>query len=210
MSKIFYTVVVFVVVTIFSTTTVYGTKETFAPMAGTPIEYISLYSADCLVNDREDEEKTVVKMYEWVPLDEDLMSYIYTTCEEMGIDSAVFLGLIDLETGGTFNPNLISDTDDHGICQINRRYFTDHCSTAGIDLDTFDPYDPYQSVYVSLSLLDALYNRYGNLYQGNDLTTYVLSCYNRGETGVKNMINRGDGHETLYSRIVLERAEKYR
>ncbi|MDD3123209.1 MAG: transglycosylase SLT domain-containing protein [Candidatus Izemoplasmatales bacterium] len=188
----------------------YGAKATVPALAGSTEEYIPLQNTITVTETEFTLVKRTVLPYENIPLDIELVDYIYNRTKEGDLPFHIFIALIDLETGETFNPNLISDTNDHGLCQINKRYFEYHCETAGVDYNTFDPYNPYHSVDVSIGVLNSLIERYKSDYIGTELIEYILSCYNRGETGVKNYIKSNGTFSTPYSRIIIDRSEKYK
>lgn len=146
-----------------------------------------------------------VKMFSWVPLDEDLMKYIYKMCSDYGIDSALLLALCEVETGGSFDSSLISETDDRGLTQINRRYEKYHCELVGIDPKTFDVFDPYDSILLTVKLLAKLRQDYFSDYSIDNLDRFVLLCYNYGVSGAKKQTQL----TSPYVRKVLENKKKY-
>lgn len=134
-----------------------------------------------------------------IPLDRDLISYIEKMSADHGIDPFLMIGLIHVETGGTFRTDLISITDDYGLCQLNARYIKYHCELFHFPYELFEPFNPYHSVYISVNMLSSLYRKYRTDFNREDITHYVLGCYNRGETGMQ----RYGGLETEYSQAVI-------
>lgn len=56
-----------------------------------------------------------------VPLSADLQKVLYETCEESGIDYAVGLALIEVESN--FQSDAVSPCGSYGLSQLNPRYF---------------------------------------------------------------------------------------
>ncbi len=140
-----------------------------------------------------------------IPLSNELISHMQCECDIFGIDFYVLLGLIHVETGGTFRSDLISDTNDYGLCQINKTYESYHCELVGIDPQTFDAFNPYNSVSLAVRLLARLQEKYSLRHEGKDLAMMYLGAYNRGESGMEARSNI----ETSYAKKVLEMAEYY-
>jgi len=152
-------------------------------------------------------EKTEdIQMFKWVPLNEKLMEYIYTTCSEYGIDSSIFLALVHRETGGKFSTTLISKTNDRGLCQINKRYQNYNVKLVGLNTKTFDVFNPYHSVLFSVKLLAYLRQKYFREYAGNDLTAMMLSAYNYGMVGAE----RQKSEYTGYAKAVIKLSQIYK
>jgi soluble lytic murein transglycosylase-like protein len=107
----------------------------------------------------------------------------------------VVMALIENESD--FNPALASDTDDHGLAQINRCNF----DWLQEEMGHIDFYDPIQNVRASLRILGPLWAKYD--------PHKALMAYNQGEGGARG--RWADGHVTSrYSRKVLTQAEAYR
>lgn len=139
------------------------------------------------------------------PLEPELIAYIEIMCVEYGIDLPIFYGLMDLETGGTFNPNLVSKTNDHGLCQIQFKYIPYFCEVLQIPFNRFDPYNPYDSVNMSVRWLHRLQQTYIKDYTGESLNAMMLSAYNMGNTGAE----RQPSEYTSYAKEVIKRSKKY-
>jgi hypothetical protein len=129
-----------------------------------------------------------------VPLAADLQYEIYLMCLEAGVPFEVEMGLINCESD--FDPGLVSDTDDHGLAQINRCNF----EWLQEEMGPIDFYDPAQSVRAGLRIL-------GPLWEKHD-PHRALMAYNQGEGGAKR--KWADGQiSSKYSRKVLAQAEIY-
>jgi hypothetical protein len=129
-----------------------------------------------------------------VPLDADVQYELSILCLEVGVPFEVEMALIERESD--FAPALVSDTDDHGLVQINR------CNFGWLqeEMGPIDFYDPIQNVRASLHILGPLWAKYS--------PHKALMAYNCGENGARRRWS--DGQATShYSREVLARAEDY-
>ena len=151
----------------------------------------------------------IFRISERTNLDFNVVLTIYAEAEKYGYDPAIHLGLIHLETGGTFRTDLVNlntnGTRDHGLCQINDG------RTAGWLWSNVFPdepfsiqelYDPIKSVKLSAWYLDYLYKKVGT-------TERVLTAYNRGEQGMHNYIASHGSASSTYSRRVLELSRQW-
>lgn len=122
-----------------------------------------------------------------VPLEQDLQDYIVSKSIEAGVSPCVVFGIIDVETYGTFNPELVGDNgNSFGLMQIYRSCHEDRIQRLGID----NLYDPYQNVTVGIDLLGELLRSY--------TIEETLNFYNSGST-------TGAPH---YAELVMTRAEQ--
>lgn len=125
--------------------------------------------------------KHMVHTTKWnVPLSLSLQDYISKMCIKYKVPELVAYSVMDVETGGTFNPNLISDTGDYGLFQIN----TINQPWLRQDLGITNFLDPYQSVKAGTFILGELFAKYGNINE-------VLLAYNEGQTGMLESIQSG-------------------
>jgi hypothetical protein len=129
-----------------------------------------------------------------VPLNADVQYEISLMCLEAGVPFEVEMALIERESD--FAPALVSDTDDHGLAQINR------CNFGWLqeELGPIDFYDPIQNVRASLRIL-------GPLWAKNS-PHKALMAYNCGENGARRRWNNGQA-TSRYSREVLAQAEAF-
>lgn len=102
-----------------------------------------------------------------IPLTEDLQIVLRDACEECGVDLALVLGVIEVES--SFDP-----TADNGLCyglmQLNRRYFPDDLT-------------PGENIRVGVEYLGQLLVRY-------DTVEAALTAYNAGhDTGARGYAN---------------------
>ncbi len=66
-------------------------------------------------------EESAAVWREDVPLRPELQQVLVDACDDAGIDPLLMLGLIDTESG--FNEDIVSQTGDYGLCQLNHLYF---------------------------------------------------------------------------------------
>ena len=133
------------------------------------------------------------------PLDRDLQTHIFRTCEDYGVDPAIIIAMIDQESD--FYPGAIGDGGkSFGLMQIQRRWHEERMERLGVT----DLIDPYQNVTVGIDYLAELLDKYdGNMEK-------ALIAYNMGATGAyKNCFSKGI-FSTKYSREVLANSEKLR
>lgn len=131
-----------------------------------------------------------------LPIDEDLQEFIYMMCKDYSIDYALVLGLI--ETESSFRADIISQTNDYGLMQINQINHENLSNILGIE----DFNDPYDNVRAGMFMLH-------NLFEKHKDTNKVLMAYNMGENGAQKLWLSGI-FDTNYTRKVLLNAEKYR
>ena len=105
-----------------------------------------------------------------VPIDDNLQEWVVQKSKEKGIDPALVLAIIAVETGGTWDDQLIGDNgNSFGLMQIYQTFHTDRC----IQLGVFNLLDPYQNIAVGVDIL-------AELYAQNPSTEWVVMAYNGG------------------------------
>ena len=106
-----------------------------------------------------------------VPLSYELQDSLHTACARYGVDYALALGLIEVESG--FDPDAVSPHGCYGLCQLSPRYFP-----AGLS--------PADNVEAGIAYLAEQISKYGGAEAG-------LTAYNAGtDTG-----NRAYAHAVL-------------
>lgn len=127
-----------------------------------------------------------------VPLSEGWQCYAQDTCRRYGVDYALMLGLMDVES------DFIADADSgwaYGLCQIgyiNEEWLADD----GIDIYTIKG-----NIEAACVILSDYLERYTE--------EQALVCYNEGEAGASEIFDYGI-YSTKYSRSVKEAAQKWR
>lgn len=149
-------------------------------------EEVSSVHAEKKTAEREEIKK--IKYYD-IPLETELQDYIRKECDEMNVDMELVLAIIKVESD--FNSDVISDTNDYGLMQIN---IVNHESLQK-KLSIYDFLDPYDSARAGIYMMSGLD------WCEND--NQLLMCYNMGVTGAKRAWNKGI-RETEYSKKVLQ------
>lgn len=130
-----------------------------------------------------------------VSMDEDLQEFVYCLSYGYNIDFPFIMGLIQKESN--FKSDVVSKTDDYGLMQIN----TINHEWLSEKFGFTDYLDPYQNTRAGLYILRKLFEKYED-------PSKVLMAYNLGETGAKNLWDKGI-FETDYSVSVLENAAAF-
>lgn len=138
-------------------------------------------------------EQTDRKYYE-VPLSYSLQDAIYLECDSRKVPVELVLALIDVES--SFNPKLISKTDDYGLMQIN----TCHKDSLKKSLQITDLLDEKQNIKAGVYMLSWIVNKYSDMNQ-------ALMVYNCGEYGAKKLWNKGV-YSTNYSKKVIAKIQE--
>lgn len=136
---------------------------------------------------------------DFTPLDckmpEEQQEFTYYLCTGYNIDFTLVMALIQNES--SFDPAVISKTNDYGymqINQINQQWLTD---TIGVT----DFTDPYQNIRAGVFVLRKLFERYQD-------TNMVLMAYNMGEDGAARLWEKGI-FETDYTQSILTIQEQF-
>ena len=136
---------------------------------------------------------------DFTPLDckmpEEQQKFTYYLCTGYNIDFTLVMALIQNES--SFDPAVISITNDYGYMQINKinhQWLTD---TLGVT----DFTDPYQNIRAGVFVLRKLYERYQD-------TNMVLMAYNMGDYGAQKAWESGVTN-TNYSSTILELMQEY-
>ena len=130
-----------------------------------------------------------------VPMEKDMQEFIYCLSHGYNIDFPFVMALIKQES--SFREDVVSDTDDWGLMQINEINHGWLHKTIGVT----DFLDPYENVRSGVFILRQLFEKY-------DDPTMVLMAYNMGETGAGKLWDKGI-YSTDYAEDILLQADKY-
>lgn len=111
-------------------------------------------------------------------LDEHVQEFTYCLCKGYNLDFALIMAMMNHES--SFNPSVISVTNDYGLMQINECNHSWLTETLGVD----DFLDPYQNIRAGCFVIRKLFEKY-------DDTAMVLMAYNMGENGASNLWKKG-------------------
>ena len=131
-----------------------------------------------------------------VPLDHDLQAFIIHTCEELSIDPAIIIAMIDRES--SFKADAIGDSGESvGLMQVKERWHSERMERLGAD----DLFNPLQNVAVGIDYLVELRDKYdGNIEM-------ALMAFNAGPSGAhKHYFSKGI-FSSDYSKYVLKTSE---
>lgn len=135
------------------------------------------------------------KAYYDCPLTENLQDYIRRLCNDYGVPMSLIIAMIDTES--SFVTDVISDTNDYGLMQINEINHDEMYEEYGVT----DFLDPYDNVFCGITLISQLYERYQDLHK-------ALMAYNLGITGASELWEEGI-YDTEYSRVISSLMEVY-
>lgn len=123
------------------------------------------------------------------PLDEGTQRFIFYICKGYNIDWTLVLAVIEQESN--YQSDLISDTGDYGLMQINQVNHEWLNQTIGVT----DFLDPMWNIRSGVFILRKLFEKYED-------PELVLMAYNMGEDGAKTLWEQGI-FETNYTKSVL-------
>lgn len=136
---------------------------------------------------------------DFTPLDckmpEEQQEFVFYLCSGYNLDFTLVMALIQHES--SFDPNVISSTNDYGYMQINLVNHQWLTETLGVT----DYLDPYQNIRAGVFTLRKLFER----YQDTDM---VLMAYNMGETGASRLWEKGV-FSTDYTESILTIQEQF-
>jgi len=109
--------------------------------------------SEFLVTESEWEELSKIPFSSEVPLDTEVQRYLWNECQDTGVDYCFALAIIDIETGGTFSPNLTSYADACGIMQVHWPSWGKKFINLGYITCKSDMYNIYNGIHCGLYLL---------------------------------------------------------
>lgn len=134
--------------------------------------------------------------------------FLVEKAEEFDVDPFIVYELIKIETGATFDPNLVGPDTRYGnarglgqIMHSNTAAWL--VSMAGLEYEGKEQlFDPYFSIELTVVYLDFLYGRYGNWEE-------ALTAYNRGMYGLEQYVERRGHARSSYAVTILEGVNNY-
>lgn len=129
-----------------------------------------------------------------VPLDEDLQTYIFELSEDIGIDPAIVIAIIEKESN--YDASAVGDHGRSlGLMQIQLRWHTARMAELGCD----DLLDASQNVCVGIDIL-------ADLLEEGESIEWVLMAYNGGQVYADRLASEGRVSE--YAVKVIEMANE--
>lgn len=158
------------------------------------VESGEITANDTTTSITEDEVSTT---YFDVPLSKEIQDYIFKIADEYEIPAELIFATIEIESN--FNPNVISKTNDYGLCQINICNHEWLKENLGLD----NMLDPYQNIKASAYMYsDKLKSTDGDI-------GLAAMAYNCGSGGAQKLWNQGI-YSTSYSRKLVNTYNKYK
>ena len=130
------------------------------------------------------------------PLDKEIQVFLEEQCDVFDVPVPLAMAVMHVETGGTFNTNLISSTNDYGLFQINQVHH-EWLRNAGCT----NLFNPRHNIIAGLMILSDAISR-------TNTTEQALVMYNHGSGSAKRLFAQGT-YSTPYSRKVLELEQTY-
>ncbi|WP_233422730.1 transglycosylase SLT domain-containing protein [Pontibacillus halophilus] len=132
--------------------------------------------------------------------------YLAKEAERYSIDPFLIFELLRVETGNTFNPELVGPETKYGHAYGMAQFMTNTApwiaDMAGLPYEKDLLYDPYYSMQLSLVYLDYLHNRYSNWDK-------ALTAYHRGMTGLENYIEENGHANSWYAEEIQAEADSH-
>lgn len=113
-----------------------------------------------------------------VAMDADLQEFVFCICKAYNLDFTFVMAMIENES--SYQADVVSDTGDWGLMQINKGNFEMLTAATGVT----DYLDPYQSIIAGCYVLKDLFEKY-------EEPNKVLMAYNMGEGGASKLWEKG-------------------
>lgn len=131
-----------------------------------------------------------------VPLSHSLQRFIYEVCADEDVPVSLVIAMIDHESD--FNPEVVSDTGDYGLMQIN----TVNHEALEEQYRSADMLNPYQNVFCGVKVISSYLKIYENDYNK------ALMAYNMGNYGASRAWENGI-ESTSYTEDILSLMNEY-
>ncbi|MBO8156074.1 MAG: transglycosylase SLT domain-containing protein [Bacillaceae bacterium] len=126
--------------------------------------------------------------------------YLIREAKRYDIDPFLVYELLRVETGGTFNPELVGPPTAYGraygLAQFMKNTAPWIAEMAGLPYEDDLLFDPYYSMQLSLVYLDFLYHEYGNWNE-------ALTAYHRGMGGLEQY-KKEHGHARSWYAVKIQ------
>lgn len=133
--------------------------------------------------------------------------YLVKEANRYNIDPYLVFELLNVETGGTFNPEVIGPETKYGrafgMAQFMKNTAPWIAEMAGLPYKEELLFDPYYSIQLSLVYLDYLENRYGNWDE-------ALTAYHRGMSGLQIFIDQKGHAKSWYATEIQSNARQHK
>ncbi|TLS39432.1 lytic transglycosylase domain-containing protein [Pseudalkalibacillus caeni] len=126
---------------------------------------------------------------------------------EQEIDPYIVYELLKVETGNTFDPNLVGPETKYGhaygMGQFMKNTAPWIAKMAGVEYKEEKLFDPYYSILLSVTYLDYLHQKYKNWDK-------ALTAYHRGMGGLQEFIKDNGHANSWYSEEITTRAKEHK
>lgn len=146
---------------------------------------------------------------EGLPLDDDVLEYIWERSLEYEFDYLFLLAIVAVESNFEYDVKNVNNngTIDRGLFQINSSNIKWLSELAGID--NVDPYDVYQNIDMALELLNYERNYWSNKgYSGKDLELVVCMAYNMGQGNTRKFLKKHGLVKNKYAKKVYKKLDE--
>jgi hypothetical protein len=127
-----------------------------------------------------------------------MQKYTYIVCNQAGVDYAVALAVIEVESG--YKWDAVGDKEDTGYMQIVQKFHEERMERLNAD----NLLDPFQNVRVGVDYLQELLEKYNGSYEK------ALTAYQNGASGAYKYFFSAGVDCSPYAEKVLEIAERIR
>nr|WP_308808306.1 transglycosylase SLT domain-containing protein [Halobacillus andaensis] len=132
--------------------------------------------------------------------------FLVKQAEKYGVDPIVVYELLKVETGDTFDPELVGPETKYGkaygMAQFMKNTAPWIADMAGLPYEEELLFDPYYSIQLSVVYLDFLYNKYNNWDE-------ALTAYHRGVGGLKNYVEENGDAKSWYAKEIQSKANAH-
>ncbi|SDQ49490.1 lytic transglycosylase domain-containing protein [Virgibacillus salinus] len=133
--------------------------------------------------------------------------YLVQEAESFDISPYIAYELFRVETGNTFDPNLVGPETKYGkaygMGQIMKNTAPWIAEMSGIPYNEELLFNPYYSIHLTFVYLDFLHKQYGNWDK-------ALTAYHRGIGGLKNYLDKNGHAKSWYALEIKNNAEDYK
>ncbi|WP_242057491.1 transglycosylase SLT domain-containing protein [Halobacillus yeomjeoni] len=132
--------------------------------------------------------------------------YLVKESKRYEIDPFLVYELLKVETGGTFDPELVGPETKYGhaygMSQFMKNTAPWIADMAGLPYEDELLFDPYYSMQLSLVYLDFLHHEYGNWDE-------ALTAYHRGMGGLEQYKQENGHAKSWYAKEIQNKAETH-
>lgn len=132
--------------------------------------------------------------------------YLVNETTQYEIDPFLVYELLKVETGNTFDPDLIGPETNYGHAYGMSQFMKNTAPWIAeiADLPYSDEllFDPYYSMKLAIVYLDFLHHKYDNWDQ-------ALTAYNRGMTGMENYMRNNGTAKSQYAQTIQTKAKNH-